>query len=296
MEIIICKTAGLCAGASKAYNSVIKSIEDGNKTVVYKEILHNKEIIKSLEEKGARFVEELSDVKNYENVILRAHGEEKWVYDNLEKRNISYVDSICSNVLYIRNLVKEKQSQGYSIIFVTKKKDGKLHDEGLGIVSFLNDYLIVSDIDEAKAIVLDVNKKYFIACQTTFPSQQFLDIVEEIKQKAVISNVEIDYKKTTCNFTAVNNEQSKIIASQSDLAIVIGSSYSSNTKGVYNSVKDICPTLYLNDANTIVNEVKGYIKENSIDIQNFKICLLAGASTHQDFIKNIKNKLEIEIK
>ena len=111
MKVTICKTAGLCAGAWKAYNEVIKSLSKNAKTAIFKEILHNESLIQSLKDNGALFVKDLSEIGNDYNLILRAHGEEKEVYDYLADKNISYIDSICVNVKNVRDVAIQKQNQ-----------------------------------------------------------------------------------------------------------------------------------------------------------------------------------------
>ena len=158
MKITICETAGLCAGAMRAYMSVVDSLKTNKNVAVYKEILHNENLISDLKNKGAIFHDNLSEFKKDDFVILRAHGEEKSIYEYLEKNGNRYFDSICHNVKNVRDISIKKEKEGFNIIVVGKCKNGKYHDEVLGLVSFLTNPIVVSSIDEAQRIHFEQGK------------------------------------------------------------------------------------------------------------------------------------------
>ena len=54
---------GYCAGVDRAVQTVERALEvHGAPVYVRKEIVHNKHVVESLKAKGARFVEDLSEV------------------------------------------------------------------------------------------------------------------------------------------------------------------------------------------------------------------------------------------
>ena len=69
---------------------VIESLNKNGEAVVYKQILHNDVLIQDLKNRGANFVDEITQLNHGDKVILRAHGEEKSVYDYLKDNNIEY--------------------------------------------------------------------------------------------------------------------------------------------------------------------------------------------------------------
>ena len=292
MEITICKTAGLCAGAKRAYDGVIQSLRENPKTAVYKQILHNEALIADLKNKGAKFCNDLNEIEQGDFVVLRAHGEEKEVYDKLNEMGVPFVDTICVNVKRIHNLAIQKEKEGFCVVVLGNKKNGMIHDEVKGLLSFLNNKILVSDIEEAEQIVLDKDKKYFVLCQTTFDDFKFNKIVEILETKAQEVGVELKHQNTICNFTHYNKAVSLNLAKESDVAIVVGSKNSSNTVELYNTVKDSCYTIFSNDFEEIKKEVISFTKNNNILIDDLKICILAGAST----LKENLQKLEIQLK
>ena len=72
---------GFCAGVKRAIEIVEKSINKfGAPVYVRHEIVHNKQVVEELKEKGAIFVDELSDVDDASRpVIFSAHGVPKSV-------------------------------------------------------------------------------------------------------------------------------------------------------------------------------------------------------------------------
>ena len=292
MEITICKTAGLCAGAQRAYDGVIESLNKNPKTAVFKKILHNELLIEDLTNKGAKFCERLEDIGADDFVVLRAHGEEKQVYDYLKSKGINYKDSICVNVKRIHDLAIQKQNEGYNIIVVGTKKNGVLHDEIRGLISFLNSPIVVSNLKDVDDIEFDKDKKYFALCQSTFVSDLFEQIAKKIQDKAQAENILVESQNTICGFTAYNKAESKKLAQESDIAIVVGSKNSSNTVEIYETAKAECFTIFSNDFEEIKKLVLEYTKQHNIAIDNLKICILAGAST----LKENLQKLELQLK
>lgn len=291
MEITICETAGLCAGAERAYNGVIDSLSKNKSTAVYKEILHNENLIVDLERKGAKFHDKLDSISKGDFVVLRAHGEEKKVYDYLHENMIEYFDSICINVKNVRELATKKEQEGYNMIVIGKQKDGKYHSEILGLVSFLKSPIMVSNSDQASGVCMRAGQKYFAVCQTTYPAKVFDEIINILRDKANESGAEFEYKNTICSFTAVNNQKSKELAGRSDIAIVVGSKNSSNTIELVNAVKSACYTIFSNDMKEIIGTVKEHIESKILNDKELKICILAGASTLKKDLQNLKNEL-----
>ena len=105
MEIITAKSAGFCFGVNRAIEACYNEID-----------------------KGVKSVDTLDGCEGA-TVIIRSHGVGKAVYDELERRNIHYVDGTCPFVKKIHNIVRKKRDEGYEVIIIG---DGK-HPEVIGI-------------------------------------------------------------------------------------------------------------------------------------------------------------------
>ena len=76
MEVVVGKLAGFCAGVDTAVKEANEAILNG-KVYCLGELVHNKQVIEKLEQKGMITVNDIEDVPDNESVIFRAHGVEK---------------------------------------------------------------------------------------------------------------------------------------------------------------------------------------------------------------------------
>ena len=75
MEVILAQPRGFCAGVVRAIEIVERALQKyGPPVYVRHEIVHNKHVVESLKAKGARFVEDLSEVPPQAVTIFSAHG------------------------------------------------------------------------------------------------------------------------------------------------------------------------------------------------------------------------------
>ena len=130
MKILIGKTAGFCYGVKRAVEGAENEIKN-SKTPVYclGEIVHNKQVVEDLKNKGITFVEDINSAKG--TTIIRAHGVPKEIYEKAQQKNIELKDYTCPNVLKIHKIAEEYAKKGYFIFLCGSKK----HPENLGTIS-----------------------------------------------------------------------------------------------------------------------------------------------------------------
>ena len=80
MEVILGKSAGFCYGVKRAVDGAKHELKKAKGKAIYclGEIVHNKQVIKDLEENGLVFIEDIKDAKD--ETIIRAHGIRKEIY------------------------------------------------------------------------------------------------------------------------------------------------------------------------------------------------------------------------
>ena len=105
MEVILGKSAGFCYGVRMAVEGAKKELEkikekdkESNKTLYcLGEIVHNKQVINELKEKGLVFIDNIEESTG--ETIIRAHGIEKEIYEiaknsrRICKKGILYIFS-----------------------------------------------------------------------------------------------------------------------------------------------------------------------------------------------------------
>ena len=104
MGVILAKTAGFCYGVERAVELAKRTAAEGG-CVMLGSIIHNAAVVQELETLGARTVEDVSQVRPGETVVIRSHGEPVETYRALEEKDARIVDATCPNVARIHQLV-----------------------------------------------------------------------------------------------------------------------------------------------------------------------------------------------
>lgn len=283
-NIFISEVCGLCYGAKRSLSLTNEQIEKNKKIILYKEILHNSNVIKSLEEKGIKTVNNLNDINKDDLVIIRAHGEPYNTFKYLEEKHIKYVDCTCPNVKAINYLVQEKDNEGYKIIILGKYgfSNNKMHPEVEGIAGWCSNPLFIEDESEIEKIDLSYDK-YFLVVQTTFSKDKTALFIQKIKKLMKNNNKIFDYKNTICNAQKLINDYSTELAKKVDVMIIMGGKNSSNTKELFNNVSKIKKSFFIEKPEDVINLIKKQEIKNG-----HKIGLSAGASTLKEDILKLK--------
>ena len=94
LEVMLSAPRGFCAGVVRAIEIVEICLERfGKPTYVRHEIVHNHTVVDDLRQKGAVFVEDLSEVPNASTVVFSAHGVPPEVWKDAENRNLRVIDA-----------------------------------------------------------------------------------------------------------------------------------------------------------------------------------------------------------
>lgn len=278
--IQVAKNAGFCFGVDRAVSATYEQLKESEKKLfTLGEIIHNEQVIADLEKKGVSVIENLKDVNPVtDKVIIRAHGVSKQIYDELEARNIEYLDCTCPYVKKIHNIVHEKFLDGYHIVVIGKSQ----HPEVIGINGWCENTATIL-YDEEKCLQ-DLKKydKMAIVAQTTIDKVKFYKIIKILKNYCN----EIQIFDTICSATSKRQDEAEKIAKESDVMIVVGGKDSSNSKELYLKCKHLCPQTYLIQT---ADQLAG--KER---FSGKKIGITAGASTPAYIIKEVLNIMSEE--
>ena len=104
MRVILAQPRGFCAGVVRAIEIVERALKTfGPPVYVRHEIVHNRHVVESLKAKGARFVEDLSEVPAEAVTIFSAHGVARAVEEEAERRGLNVIDATCPLVSKVHN-------------------------------------------------------------------------------------------------------------------------------------------------------------------------------------------------
>ncbi len=271
-SVKIAKKAGYCFGVSRAIEIVENGIKKNKKIATLGPIIHNKSVIKALEEKGVRVINSPEEAKEGETVIIRSHGVSFAWQKILEDNNIDFLDATCPYVKKIHNIVEDAHKEGKQIIITGDKN----HPEVIGINGWCeNTASIISSEADTKNLTLDPQKGACVVSQTTFERELWKKITKIIKNTCQ-STIFFD---TICSATNERQKYAASLAKESDVFIVVGGKHSSNTKKLYDIASAICP--------------KTYLVEDALELpfgigkSVGSVGITAGASTPEHIIKEV---------
>ena len=228
LKIYLASPRGFCAGVKRAIEIVEKAINKyGAPVYVRHEIVHNKQVVDELREKGAIFVDELSDVKDRGRpVIFSAHGVPKSVPDEARLKNLAYVDATCPLVSKVHRESEQLNKKGYEIFLIGHKN----HPEVIGTMGQLpnGSIRLIETKNDVESLKVDNFKKPLAyITQTTLSVDDTAEIINALKNK--FPEIKGPIKEDICYATTNRQSAVKEIASKCDLFFVVGSRNSSNS-------------------------------------------------------------------
>ena len=269
MKILVAKDAGYCFGVRDAVNLAKKSGDDFQEVYMLGEIVHNEKVVEDLNKKGAKVVASLDDIPEDKPVLFRAHGTKPEVWKEAQKKKLNIIDATCPLVTEIHEEIKMLESENRKTIIIGDHG----HDEVVGIAAQVKKPIIISNIEEAKA--LGRMRKAGVVSQST----QMIENVQEIMSILMSKVFDLRFVNTICYPTRKNHEQIKELSEIVDVMIIIGSFTSANSKRLTQLAKERNEYSY-----QVVDE---------LDLKNewFKgvdtVGISAGASTPDNIIQRV---------
>ena len=284
MPVILAKSAGFCYGVERAVKLAEQTAREKGSCVMLGSIIHNAHVVQDLEALGARQVDDVSQVRPGETVIIRSHGETRQVYQQLEALGAEVVDATCPNVRRIQRLVAGAGEEGRTPLIIGEQH----HPEVLGAASWSEDSVIVDGPAALEAWLAEDPARrtmpLMAVAQTTYIRTLWEDCVKILKKQC--TNVKIS--DTICDATHKRQSEAAEIAAMSDVMVVVGDRKSANTKHLTEICSARCPVVYQVER---VNELKGDFL-NGCSVAG----LTAGASTPAGIIKEVYARMSDEIK
>jgi len=224
-RVLLAAPRGYCAGVDRAVITVEKALDlYGAPVYVRKQIVHNKHVVSTLENRGAVFVDENDEVPEGAIVIFSAHGVSPAVHASAAARNLKTIDATCPLVTKVHHEVKRFASEDLTILLIGHEG----HEEVDGTAGEAPDNVILVDgiegIDSLQ--VKDENKVAWLS-QTTLSVDETLATVAALKKR--FPNLMDPPSDDICYATQNRQVAIKQIAEVADLVLVVGSTNSSNS-------------------------------------------------------------------
>ena len=281
MEILLANPRGFCAGVDRAIIIVEQALEKfGAPIYVRHEVVHNKFVVDGLKAKGAIFIDDLKDVPAGNTVIFSAHGVSKDVRAEAEAMGLRVFDATCPLVTKVHIEVAKMRGADKEIVMIGHKG----HPEVEGTMGQVEGgiYLVETPEDVAALVVKDPAKLAYVT-QTTLSVDDAADIVAALKQK--FPEISAPKSDSICYATQNRQDAVKVLASDCDLVIVVGSPNSSNS----NRLREVAQN----------QGIESYMVDNAsfLDaswlIGKKRIGVSAGASAPEVLVKEVVAKLQM---
>ena len=226
-NVLLAAPRGYCAGVDRAVVTVEKALEKyGAPIYVRKEIVHNKYVVETLQERGVIFVEETDEVPEGAHLVFSAHGISPAVRESAKARNLLTLDASCPLVTKVHNEAKRFARDGYQILLVGHEG----HEEVEGTAGEAPEVThLVDGVEGVDALPESLqDEKLVWLSQTTLSVDETLEIVAKLKER--FPHLQDPPSDDICYATQNRQAAVKKIAGKSDLVIVVGSQNSSNSK------------------------------------------------------------------
>ncbi len=280
IKLLLSKPRGFCAGVERAIDTVKRALEIWGPPIYVKhEIVHNRHVVEELKNKGAVFIEQLSDVPIGSKLIYSAHGIPPWVRDIAKTRNLIEIDATCGLVTKVHSAIKRFAQKGYRIILIGHRS----HVETIGTAGEAPELTtIVETVDDVEKLQFPPDQKLAYLTQTTLS----LDDVKEIS-KALLQrypHIETLPSSSICYATANRQMALQQIAKDADLVLVVGDPRSSNSSRLKEVAERRGVQAYLinGDQEILFEWLKGVST----------IAMTAGASTPESIVQKCIEKLK----
>jgi len=275
-KVLLASPRGYCAGVERAVETVERALElYGAPVYVRKQIVHNLHVVRELEERGAIFVDEETDVPAGETMVLSAHGVAPSVHENAEARQLRTIDATCPLVTKVHVQARRYSAEGYTVILIGHAG----HEEVVGTMGEIPDsILLVESKEQVEALEVPEGAKLAYVTQTTLSVDETRDVIGALRER--FPAIRAPQREDICYATSNRQWAVKELLGQIDLLLVIGSRNSSNSNRLVETARAGGVPSYLIDDET---EIEDAWFDGSIRI----VGITSGASAPEKLVQRV---------
>ena len=283
MQILLANPRGFCAGVDRAISIVENALElYGAPIYVRHEVVHNRYVVDSLRERGAIFIEQISEVPDGAILIFSAHGVSQAVRNEAKSRDLTVFDATCPLVTKVHMEVARASRRGEESILIGHAG----HPEVEGTMGQYSNpeggmYLVESPEDVFTLNVKNEDRLSFMT-QTTLSVDDTSDVIDALRQR--FPKIVGPRKDDICYATTNRQEAVRALAEQADVVLVVGSKNSSNSNRLAELAQRMGKAAFLIDDATDIQEA--WVKTASC------VGVTAGASAPDILVQNVITRLQ----
>ena len=275
MRVVLAQPRGFCAGVVRAIDIVERALEKyGQPVYVRHEIVHNRHVVETLKNQGARFVEELDEVPDGAVTVFSAHGVAQTVVQEAAARGLPVLDATCPLVSKVHSQGKRYVGNGRTLILIGHaghpEVEGTMGQVGAPV------HLVQSEKDVAGLAIPPETPVAYVT-QTTLSIDDTRSIIAALKRRFT----DIVGPDITDICYATQNRQSAVreLCRVSEVIIVVGAKNSSNSNRLREiGIEEGVPSYLIADGSEL--DPAWVTGKNTIG-------LTAGASAPEALVENV---------
>src|SRR5215218_5303909 len=224
MKVVLAQPRGFCAGV-RAIDIVERALTKyGTPIYVRHEIVHNRHVVDSLKAKGARFVENLSEVPDGAVAVFSAHGVSRAVVDEARSRELPTIDATCPLVTKVHNQGRRYVAQGRHLVVIGHAG----HPEVVGTLGQIDGptHLVQGEAD-VSALPIPVDTPIAYVTQTTLSVDDTRSIIAGLARR--FTDVVGPETRDICYATQNRQTAVRELSRVADVILVVGARNSSNS-------------------------------------------------------------------
>ena len=248
-KLLLANPRGFCAGVVRAIAIVERALEHfGAPIYVRHEVVHNAFVCNALRQKGAIFIEDLSEVPSGATLIFSAHGVSLAVRDEAQRRGFRVFDATCPLVTKVHVEVKKMHQNGQKVVMIGHKA----HPEVEGTMGQVEGGMfLVEKAGDIENLPLGENEKVAYVTQTTLSVDDAAAQIAALKSR--FPNLSAPKKADICFATQNRQDAVKALARECAVIFVVGSANSSNSRRLKEVAQSQGAAAYLIDDERDIN-------------------------------------------
>jgi 4-hydroxy-3-methylbut-2-enyl diphosphate reductase len=221
----------------------------GPPVYVRKQIVHNLHVVRDLEDRGAIFVEEETEVPEGATVVFSAHGVAPTVHENSALRQLNTIDATCPLVTKVHVQARRYASDGYTIVLIGHAG----HEEVVGTIGEAPDSIVlVESVEDVERLEFPPATKLAYITQTTLSVDETGEIIQALRAR--FPHIYAPKKEDICYATSNRQWAVKEMLGEIDLLLVVGSRNSSNSNRLVEVARANGVASYLIDDESEIDE------------------------------------------
>jgi 4-hydroxy-3-methylbut-2-enyl diphosphate reductase len=224
-QILLAAPRGFCAGVAYAIEVVDLALKiHGAPVYVRHAIVHNEWVVKSFEERGVVFVEDISDIPEGSVVVYSAHGVSPAVRAESDARGLTIIDATCPLVTKVHNEARHFAQKDYFMVYIGHEG----HVEAEGTMGEAPERMVLVETPEdAERLEIPHYENLAVLTQTTLSVDEVRATMDVLKRR--FPHLKTPPKEDICYATTNRQAAVRQMAPQCDLVLVVGSTTSSNS-------------------------------------------------------------------